>query len=133
MSVESLDNNIYLIKFKIKKLDMLNTFLKLPPLIKGYLRVGGKVSESFFVDHEFNTIDLCVVVKIDNIEIQNEEKIFTLIGFKVIAKNNIYFRPIIKSSIIDQIEFNIKLFLFLFLAAPMILMSFILGGIFPFV
>ena len=51
----------------------------------------------------------------------------------MIAKNNIYFRPIIKSSIIDQILFNIKLFLFLFLAAPMILMSFILGGIFPFV
>ena len=51
----------------------------------------------------------------------------------MIAKNNIYYRPIIKSSIIDQIQFNIKLFLFLFLAAPMTLISFILGGMLPLV
>jgi 1-acyl-sn-glycerol-3-phosphate acyltransferase len=51
----------------------------------------------------------------------------------VIAKKNINFRPIIQSSIIDQIVFNTKLFIFLILVAPMILISFIFGRIFPFV
>jgi lyso-ornithine lipid O-acyltransferase len=51
----------------------------------------------------------------------------------MIAKNNINFRLIIQSSIIDQIVFNTKFFIFLILVAPMILISFIFGRIFPFV
>lgn len=35
----------------------------LPPLIKGYLRVGGFVGEGAVVDHQFHTTDVCVVVK----------------------------------------------------------------------
>ncbi len=35
----------------------------LPPLIKGYLRVGGFVGEGAVVDEEFGTTDVCVVVK----------------------------------------------------------------------
>ncbi len=35
----------------------------LPPLIKGYLRVGGFVGEGAVVDREFGTTDVCVVVK----------------------------------------------------------------------
>jgi putative hemolysin len=35
----------------------------LPPLIKGYLRVGGFVGEGAVVDHEFGTTDVCVIVK----------------------------------------------------------------------
>ena len=38
---------------------------KLPPLIKGYLRLGGFVGEGAVIDHQFNTIDVCVVVKTD--------------------------------------------------------------------
>ena len=37
----------------------------LPPLIKGYLRLGGFVGEGAVVDHEFGTTDVCVVVKTD--------------------------------------------------------------------
>ncbi|MGY9026841.1 MAG: GNAT family N-acetyltransferase [Candidatus Puniceispirillales bacterium] len=75
LSVESLDNNIYPTdNSENKNLSDIKTFVKLPPLIKGYLRVGGKVSESFFVDHEFNTIDLCVVVKTDNINDKYKKK-----------------------------------------------------------
>ena len=37
----------------------------LPPLIKGYLRVGGFVGDGAVIDHQFNTIDVCVVVKTD--------------------------------------------------------------------
>ncbi|GAB6052001.1 GNAT family N-acetyltransferase [Magnetospira thiophila] len=37
----------------------------LPPLIKGYLRLGGFVGDGAVVDHQFNTTDICVVVKTD--------------------------------------------------------------------
>ena len=75
LSVKSLDKNIFTIeKSKLKKLDMINTFVKLPPLIKGYLRVGGRVSDSYFVDYELNTIDLCVVLKTENIDYRYKKK-----------------------------------------------------------
>lgn len=34
----------------------------IPSLIKAYLRVGGHVGEGAYVDHAFNTIDVCVVM-----------------------------------------------------------------------
>lgn len=34
----------------------------IPPLIKGYLRLGGFIGEGAYVDREFNTIDVCVVM-----------------------------------------------------------------------
>lgn len=37
----------------------------LPPLIKGYLRLGGCVGDGAVIDHQFNTTDVCVVVKTD--------------------------------------------------------------------
>jgi putative hemolysin len=38
---------------------------ELPPLIKGYLRLGGFVGEGAVIDRQFNTIDVCIVVKTD--------------------------------------------------------------------
>lgn len=37
----------------------------LPPLLKGYLRLGGFVGDGAVVDRQFNTTDVCVVVKTD--------------------------------------------------------------------
>ena len=37
----------------------------LPPLIKGYLRLGGFVGDGAVVDLEFGTTDICIVVKTD--------------------------------------------------------------------
>ena len=39
-----------------------NGFRMLPPLLKGYLRVGAKVSSVGYVDHAFNTCDVFVVL-----------------------------------------------------------------------
>lgn len=36
---------------------------QLPPLIKGYLRLGGFVGEGVIIDHQFNTIDVCIIVQ----------------------------------------------------------------------
>jgi putative hemolysin len=38
---------------------------QLPPLIKGYLRLGGFVGDGAVIDHQFNTTDVAVVVKTD--------------------------------------------------------------------
>lgn len=35
----------------------------LPPLIKGYLRLGGFVGDGAVIDTQFNTTDVCIVVK----------------------------------------------------------------------
>ncbi len=37
----------------------------LPPLIKGYLRLGGMIGDGAVIDTQFNTIDVAVVVKTD--------------------------------------------------------------------
>ncbi len=42
-------------------------FASLPPLVKGYLRVGGVVGEGAVIDPEFNTIDVCMIVKRETI------------------------------------------------------------------
>jgi L-ornithine Nalpha-acyltransferase len=36
---------------------------ELPPLVKGYLRLGGFVGDGAVIDHQFNTIDISMVVK----------------------------------------------------------------------
>lgn len=39
----------------------------LPPLIKGYLRLGGFVGDGAVVDHAFNTTDVCIIVKTETV------------------------------------------------------------------
>jgi putative hemolysin len=36
--------------------------LKMPALIKSYIRLGGKVGLDAYVDHEFNTTDVCLIM-----------------------------------------------------------------------
>ena len=51
-------------KDRISLRDALNA---LPPLVKGYLRLGGWVGDGAVIDHQFNTTDVCVIVKTDQI------------------------------------------------------------------
>lgn len=44
-------------------IDAKAVFNKLPPLLKGYLRVGAFIGNGAIIDHAFNTIDVCVVVE----------------------------------------------------------------------
>jgi len=37
----------------------------LPPLLKGYLRAGGFVGDGAVIDEQFNTTDVCIIVKTD--------------------------------------------------------------------
>ncbi|GLR67687.1 ornithine-acyl ACP N-acyltransferase [Acidocella aquatica] len=45
--------------------DARQALLRLPPLVKGYLRLGGFVGDGAVIDHQFNTTDIAVVVQTD--------------------------------------------------------------------
>ena len=75
LTVKSLDQRIYTDYTEINSnINDFRTFFRLPPLIKGYLRIGGKVSHDYFVDNKFNTIDLCVIVNTNNIDERYKNK-----------------------------------------------------------
>lgn len=40
----------------------------MPPLIKGYLRLGAMVGDGAVVDHAFNTLDVLVLLPVERIE-----------------------------------------------------------------
>lgn len=44
------------------KVDSKKALRAIPALIKAYVRLGGFVGEGAWVDHEFNTVDVCVVM-----------------------------------------------------------------------
>ena len=47
---------------------------RLPPLMKGYLRAGGMVSENFYIDRQFETIDYCVIMLTEQIVSRYQNK-----------------------------------------------------------
>lgn len=48
-----------------EQLDLREAATTLPPLIKGYLRLGGVVGDGAVVDNQFNTTDVCIVLTTD--------------------------------------------------------------------
>lgn len=40
----------------------------LPPLIKGYLRLGGKIGDGAVIDHQFGTIDVLIILPVASID-----------------------------------------------------------------
>lgn len=47
------------------RIDSRRALAALPPLVKGYLRLGGFIGDGAVIDPQFNTTDVCVVVKTD--------------------------------------------------------------------
>ncbi len=48
-------------------IDPKRALASLPPLLKGYLRVGAFIGDGAVVDHQFNTTDVCIIVKTEMI------------------------------------------------------------------
>lgn len=42
-------------------------FSALPPLLKGYLRIGCFIGDGAVIDHDFNTTDVCIVLSTDRV------------------------------------------------------------------
>jgi putative hemolysin len=47
--------------------DRSSAIRSLPPLVRGYLRVGAMIGEGAWVDHAFGTIDIFVVMPVETI------------------------------------------------------------------
>ena len=62
MPREAFDPNVV---FNNMKLDPRGGSNSLPPLIKGYIRVGGFVGDGAVIDTQFNTTDVFIIVKTD--------------------------------------------------------------------
>lgn len=45
-----------------KDIDVKKVFISLPPLIKGYLRLGAYIGNGAVIDKQFNTTDVCIVL-----------------------------------------------------------------------
>jgi L-ornithine Nalpha-acyltransferase len=54
-------------------IDRRAAMLSVPALIKAYLRLGGTVGEGAFVDHAFNTIDVCLILDIAQVSPRQKE------------------------------------------------------------
>ena len=61
-------------QLSVKDMDRRKAVLQIPPLIKSYLRLGGKVGAGAYIDHAFNTIDVCLVM--DTARMSQKHKAF---------------------------------------------------------
>jgi putative hemolysin len=59
------DRHVEMALMAKEDIDVHRAVAELPPLIKGYLRLGGFVGDGAVIDHQFNTTDVCVIVKTD--------------------------------------------------------------------
>ena len=68
-------------------------FNNLPPLIKGYLRLGVKIGEGAVIDEQFNTIDICIVLNASMMKkkyLKHYKKIGEVKNSKIIFFNNFF-------------------------------------------
>ncbi len=49
------------------QIDVKTAFAALPPLIKGYLRLGASIGDGAVIDEQFNTTDVCIVLPISQV------------------------------------------------------------------
>jgi len=49
------------------ELDAKRIFSSLPPLIKGYLRAGALIGDGAVIDTQFNTIDVCIIMPLQDL------------------------------------------------------------------
>lgn len=55
------------------ELDRRQAMLSTPALIKAYLRLGGFVGDGAFIDHAFNTTDICLVLDTDRMNVRQRD------------------------------------------------------------
>jgi putative hemolysin len=49
------------------QIDMRKAMRSLPPLIKGYLRLGAYIGDGAVIDHQFGTTDVAIILPVANI------------------------------------------------------------------
>ena len=59
-----------------ESLDRRAAMLQVPALIKAYLRLGGYVGDGAYIDHGFNTTDICLIMDTERMA-ENQKNIYT--------------------------------------------------------
>jgi len=59
------DRHVEMRRMDNEDVDRRRALAGLPPLIKGYLRLGCFIGDGAVIDHQFNTVDVAIVVKTD--------------------------------------------------------------------
>jgi putative hemolysin len=49
-------------RMKKEDIDAKRVFISMPPLIKGYMRLGASIGDGAVIDSQFNTTDVCIVM-----------------------------------------------------------------------
>ncbi len=62
------DRYVEMARLSQDAIDALLVRRQMPPLVKGYLRLGGEVGDGAVIDRVFNTIDVCVVLPVDAVK-----------------------------------------------------------------
>jgi putative hemolysin len=57
----------------VDQIDRKKAVKNIPPLIKSYLRLGGLVGDGAFIDKDFNTIDVCLVMELSKMSNRHKE------------------------------------------------------------
>ena len=57
----------------VRELDYRKAMLQMPSLIKAYLRMGAEVGEGAFVDLNFNTVDIGIIIKVELMDSKYKE------------------------------------------------------------
>lgn len=73
------DNAVSMNMKTLAEIDRPKAVRQIPSLIKSYLRLGGCVGMDAYVDHNFNTIDVCVVL--DRAQVPNSQRLKLEQGF----------------------------------------------------
>ena len=60
-------HSVNLAQFHADDTDLRKAMSSLPPLVKGYLRLGAKIGSHAVIDYQFGTTDVLVVLKVDQI------------------------------------------------------------------
>ena len=50
-----------------KEYNLENALENLPPLIRGYLSLGAKIGDGVYIDKDFNSLDVLIILKIKDI------------------------------------------------------------------
>ena len=61
------DRHVEMARKPIEEVDQRSAMRALPPLIKGYVRLGCHVGEGAVIDHDFNTTDVLIVLPVASI------------------------------------------------------------------
>lgn len=59
-----------------EQLDRKAAMLQIPALIKAYLRLGGVVGQGAYLDHAFNTTDVCLILDVANMS-EKQRRLYT--------------------------------------------------------